>query len=56
MRYIIARLREQSTWVGIGALLAGVGVSINPDLWREISALGVAVAGFGAAVLSDRKE
>jgi hypothetical protein len=54
LRYLLDRIREKSTWAGLGTLLAGVGIAINPALWQEISAVGVAVAGLGMALTADR--
>lgn len=54
MRYVIDRLKEKSTWAGIGAFIAGVGIAIDPSLWESISALGIAVAGLGAALTADK--
>ena len=55
MKYILERLAEKSTWAGLGAILAGVGYAVRPDLWESIVALGVAVAGVGLALTKDRK-
>lgn len=41
----LARLREPSTWRGIVWILTAAGVSLSPELWETITAVGMAVAG-----------
>lgn len=43
--WLITRLKEQSTWIGLTTLLAGVGVSFSPELTEQIVTTGVALAG-----------
>ena len=43
--WLIVRLKEQSTWIGLTTLLAGVGVSFSPELTEQIITSGVAMAG-----------
>lgn len=45
MNYILERLRERSTWAGIVAFLAGVGVAVKPELAESIIAAGAAIGG-----------
>ncbi len=45
MNYIINRLKERSTWLGIISLATGIGLSINPDWVEAIIAAGVGLAG-----------
>jgi len=54
VRYILDRLQEKSTWVGLGALVAGLGIAIDPTLWEKISAVGLAIAGLGATLTADK--
>lgn len=46
--YIVARLKEPSTWAGFSAIALAVGISA-PE-WAAISQFGAAIAG-GIAVL-----
>jgi len=43
--WMLARLAEPSTWRGLTAVLAAVGVAVRPDLWQEITTAGIAIAG-----------
>jgi hypothetical protein len=45
MNWMLARLREPSTWRGLIWLLTALGVSLRPEVWEQIIALGMAVAG-----------
>lgn len=45
MEWIIARLREPSTYGGIASLLTLVGVTISPEFQEAIIAAGVAIGG-----------
>ena len=51
--YIVARLREPSTWVGLGSFLTGVGIVLAPELWEQITAIGLGVGGFLAVVVKE---
>lgn len=54
MSYIIARLREPSTYAGLAALLAAFGVSIAPEKMTAVVSLVTALAGVAAVFLPDR--
>jgi hypothetical protein len=45
MDYILNRLSERSTWQGMAALAAGVGVALKPELVEAITAVGIAAIG-----------
>ena len=45
MDYILNRLSERSTWQGLVAIAAGVGLNLDPQLGAAIIAFGVAAAG-----------
>jgi hypothetical protein len=47
MEYVIARLREPSTWRGLALLVGAFGVQLHPD---AIPAIGSAVASVIAAI------
>ncbi len=55
-RYLLARLREPSTWRGLILLATALGYAIRPDLAEAIIAMGVALAGGVGVVAPDRVE
>lgn len=54
MQYLIARLREPSTYAGIAALLASFGLSVDAGLVQSVAMFGTGLAGIAAAVMKDR--
>lgn len=54
MTYIITRLREPSTYAGLGALLGTFGVVMPPGMVQNITLAGTGLAGIVAALLPDR--
>lgn len=55
-RYLLARLREPSTWRGLILLATALGYAIRPDLAEAIIALGIALAGGVGVVAPERVE
>lgn len=53
MQYLLSRLQERSTWLGLIALVTGFGVSVKPDVSNAIITLGSTVAGVIAALTPD---
>jgi hypothetical protein len=53
--YVIARLKEASTWRGIIALITSVGVTLSPELQGAIVAAGLGVMGIVGALVPDTK-
>ena len=56
MAYWVARFREPSTYAGIAALLASLGVSVPSGWIQAVSALGVALAGAAALFLPEKPQ
>ena len=54
--YVLARLREPSTWRGIVALLTAAGVALTSDQAEAVIAIGLAVVGLIGALTPDIKE
>lgn len=46
--FVIDRLKERSTWLGITTLLTAVGIGLSPEAIEAIATAGAAV---GAAIL-----
>jgi len=54
MNYIIDRLNERSTWIGLISLAAGLGVVISPILVEAIIAVGLSLAGLISIITPDK--
>lgn len=52
MKYVLARLREPSTWAGLSAL--GVVFGIPPGTLDLVAQVGVGIAGLAAIALKDK--
>lgn len=50
---MLARLREPSTWRGLIWLLTALGVTLRPEVWEQITALGMAAAGLIGVLTHD---
>jgi len=56
LEFLVARLGEKSSWVGIAALVAAFGVSVFGDaaFVEQFSTLGLALVGVVAFVVKDK--
>ena len=52
---IASRLREPSTWAGIGTLVTAVGFYVKPELWQAIAAVGMGLGGLMAVLIGENK-
>lgn len=55
LQFILERGKEASTWRGLVALAAAVGISVSPELAEAIIALGLALIGILGVVTADKK-
>jgi hypothetical protein len=55
MSYILARLKEPSTYAGLAAILSAFGIGLAPEYWEAIASIGVGAAGLAAVVLAERR-
>lgn len=53
LRFVLARLREASTYRGLMLILTGLGVALRPEVAEAVMACGVALAGLAGVVLPD---
>ena len=53
MAYVLARLKEASTWRGIALLLTAFGVQIAPEVKEAVISVGIAVAGAVGVLFPD---
>lgn len=55
LNYILLRLKERSTWLGMISLTTAAGITVSPDQTQAIAAAGVALAGVIAVFTKDEK-
>ena len=53
MTYLLARLKEASTWRGIALLLTAFGVQVAPEVQEAVISVGIAVAGAVGVLFPD---
>lgn len=53
MKYILARLKEPSSWRGLVMLASAFGITVNPELMPSIIAAGTGLAGVIGVVFKD---
>ena len=51
---IVSKMKEPSTWVGLGSLVTAIGFAVRPDLWQQISTIGMGIGGALAVILSEK--
>ncbi|MEL7146531.1 MAG: hypothetical protein AAFO69_09205 [Bacteroidota bacterium] len=56
LKFIVDRLKERSTWMGLTGFVGAVGVTLSPEQAEAIVLAGVAVAGLVAAFTKDKAE
>ena len=54
-KYVIARLKEPSTWRGLVLLVTSLGVALNEEQSTAIIAAGIALAGAIGVLIPDPK-
>lgn len=54
--YILDRLTERSTWLGLIALATAGGAVVEQELAEQLIAAGMAVAGLIGVLTRDRKQ
>jgi hypothetical protein len=56
--FLIARLGERSTWLGVCTLLSVVGVKVfaSPEFANQFAGAGLAIVGVVAVLLKDRPQ
>lgn len=53
--FFATRLREPSTWIGLGSMVTAIGFAVKPELWQAISAIGIGIGGLLAVLLPENK-
>jgi hypothetical protein len=52
--YLVARLGEASTYAALAALLAGLGLRLDPGVVQDITLAGTGIAGLAGVLLRDK--
>jgi len=52
--WLADRLSEKSTYVGLGLLVASLGIHLAPDAVSQYSNIGLALGGLLAVVVKDK--
>ena len=55
LKFVLPRLRERSTYLGLVALLTACGVAIEPDYLEIAISVGSAIAGVVGVVWPDTR-
>lgn len=55
LSWLLDRLKEPTTYLGITAMLSAAGYALDPELIKQISAAGVGVSGLILFVLKEKK-
>lgn len=53
--WLLDRLKEPTTYLGITAMLSAAGVALDPELVKQISAAGVGASGLILFLLKEKK-
>lgn len=51
--WFIARMKEPSSWRGAIWILTACGVTLKPEVWEQIMAVGMAAAGLLGVLTSE---
>lgn len=53
--WLLDRLKEPSTYLGLTAMLSAAGYALDPALVKQITAAGIGVSGLILFVLREKK-
>jgi hypothetical protein len=53
LEFIVERLKERSTWLGLIAIITAAGLGISPEQGEAIALAGTAIAGAVAVFTAD---
>lgn len=53
MNALANRLKEPSSWAGVGVLVGALGLQVAPDTWHSIVQIGTGIAGLLAVILKE---
>jgi ATP-dependent Zn protease len=55
MKYIVDRLKEPSSYAGLGALLMLVGINLDGQLLQAIAGVAAALAGLASIFIKEKE-
>lgn len=53
-KWILTRLKERTTWIGIFSVLAAAGLTLAPEVKEQVLQIGVAVVGLILMIMKER--
>lgn len=53
LKFILDRLKERSTWIGIITIITAAGVTVSPEQTEAIAGAGTAIVGAVLAFTAD---
>ena len=56
LSWLLARLKEPTTYLGITAILSSMGVALDPELAQNIQTTGLGVAGLILFIMREKKD
>ena len=45
LAFVVSRMKERSTWLGLVGILSSFGVALQPEYVEAIASIGVALSG-----------
>ena len=55
LAWLLARLKEPTTYLGITAILSSMGIALDPELTQNIQTAGLGVAGIILFIMREKK-
>ena len=52
--WLLARLVEPTTWIGLTTILTAAGIALAPELTEAITTAGVSIGGLLAILLKEK--
>jgi hypothetical protein len=54
--WLLARLKEPTTYLGLTAILSSMGIVLDPELTQNIQTAGLGVAGIILFIMREKKD
>ena len=56
LSWLLERLKEPTTYLGLTAMLSAAGYAVDPELANQISTAGVGISGLILFVMREKKD